>query len=156
MLRGGDEGLVAVAVAVVDIGFLLKGGVEPAVVDSEGDEFDVLARYAAGCDGRILLLKVVCKLWAVMTAIGFREDAKVAVLVLRELCIEGLQELPDIGCSGHCGGHGIRTVAEADSNGLVDIQHVGVGVPAIWIQRWSRSAVHKVAWPVLLEEPDHA
>lgn len=34
MLRGGNEGLVGVAVAVVDVGFVLQDRIEPAVVDA--------------------------------------------------------------------------------------------------------------------------
>ena len=43
MLRGGDEGRVGVVVAEVYVGFVLNYWVIPAVVDSEGDEGDVLA-----------------------------------------------------------------------------------------------------------------
>ena len=61
MLRGGDEGLVGIIVAEVYVGFVLEDWVIPAVVDSEGDEGDVLAGYGSLCYCCVLGLEVGCK-----------------------------------------------------------------------------------------------
>ena len=43
MLGLGDELLVRVVVAVVDVGFVLNRRVVPAIVDAKGDKVDLLA-----------------------------------------------------------------------------------------------------------------
>ena len=42
------------------------------------------------------------------------------------------------------------------TNGLVDVEHVGVFIPAVGVQRWFGVTVDEVAWAILLEEADHA
>lgn len=95
--------------------------VDPAVVDTEGDEVDLLALDLARVDGGILLLKVECELWAVVASVRLGKDAKVPSFVLWELGIEGLQELPDSGSRGNGGGGIITAIAEAGADWLVNI-----------------------------------
>ena len=99
-LRRVDEGPVGIAEAVVDVGFVLQDGVEPAVVDAEGDERDFVPAGGARGDGGVLGFEVGGEFGAVVAAVGFGEDAEVAVFVLGELCVEGLEELPDEGGGG--------------------------------------------------------
>ncbi len=68
MLSSCDDGLVSVVVAEVDIGFLLKCGIEVTVVDAQSNEFDVLAFDRALGNGSVLGLKIRCELRAVMSA----------------------------------------------------------------------------------------
>ena len=86
-----DQGFVAVIVAVVYVGLFLERGVKPAVIDAEGDELNILTSDAAGRYSGILFLEVVCEFRAVVAAVGFREDSKVAVFVLGKLRVECLQ-----------------------------------------------------------------
>ena len=90
VLGGCDDGFVGVVVGEVYIGFVLKGWVEPAVVDTECNQVDLLAGYGAFRDGGILRLEVIGKLRAIVSTIGFCEDSKIAVLILRERRIECL------------------------------------------------------------------
>ena len=90
MLGGCDDRFVGIVVGEVYIGLILKGWVVPAVVDAECNQVDFLAGYGAFRDGGILRLEVIGKLRAIMSSIGFCEDSKVAVLILRELRIESL------------------------------------------------------------------
>lgn len=90
MLRGGDQRVVGVAVAVVDVCFVLEDGVEPAVVDAQRDQVNVLALDFACSDGSVLLFEIVRKLWAIVTTVRLCEYSKFPVLVLGELRIEGL------------------------------------------------------------------
>ena len=122
VLVSGDEGLVGIVKSKVNISFLLEGSVEPAVVDAQSDELDVLAFDAAGGDGGVLLVDVVGEFGAVVAAVGLGEDAEVAVLVLGELGVEGLEKGPDVGSGGDGGGDGVVAVGEADTDGLVDVQ----------------------------------
>ena len=133
VLGGGDHGFVGIAVGEVDVGFLLEGGVEPAVVDSQGDELDVLTLDFAGRDRCVLAFEVIGEFGAIMPAVAFGEDSEVAVLVLRELRVEGLEQRPDVwgGCYG--GGDFIVAIGETSPDWLVDIEHVcelveGIGV----------------------------
>lgn len=78
----------------------MECGIEPAVVDAESDELHVVPGDGASGNGGVLLLKVVGKFGAIMPTVGFGEHAKVSVLVLWELRIEGLDQFPDVGsCS---------------------------------------------------------
>lgn len=86
----GDEGVVAVVEAEVDVGLFLERGVEPAVVDAESDEVDVLACDALCVDGGVLFFEVVGEFRPVVAAVRFGEDSEVAVFVLWELGVEGL------------------------------------------------------------------
>jgi hypothetical protein len=70
-----------------------------------------------------------------MSTIRFGEDAKVAVLILWELCKEGLEQFPDVRSSGNSGGHRIGAVRESCPNWLIDIEHIRVLIKAVWIQR---------------------
>ena len=110
MLRGGDEGFVGVGVREVDIGLLLQGRVEPTVVDAQSDELDLLAFDGAGGDFGVLGFEVVGELGAVVTAVGFGEDAEVAVFILGELGVESLDEGPDVGSGSDCGSNLIVAV----------------------------------------------
>lgn len=79
----------------------LECGIEPAVVNAESDELHILAFNGASGNGGVLLLKVFGELWAIMPTIGFGEHAKVSVLVLWELRIEGLDQFPHVGSCSH-------------------------------------------------------
>ena len=85
-----DDGLVGVVVREIDIGLLLNGSIVPAVIDTQGYEIDVVTLHAAGLYGRILRFEIASELRPIMPSIGFREDSKVARLILWELCVEGL------------------------------------------------------------------
>ena len=63
-LGGGDEGFVGVVEGEVDVFGFLEGGVEPAVVDAESDELDLLAFDFAGGDGGVLGFDVAGELSA--------------------------------------------------------------------------------------------
>lgn len=96
--------MVAVIEAEVDVSFFLERGVEPAVVDSESDELDILACDAVRGDGGVLLFEIVGEFRPIVAAVRFCKDSEVAVFVLRELGVEGLQQLPYVGGCGHGGG----------------------------------------------------
>ena len=113
-LRRVDEGAVGVAEAVVDVGFVLEDRVEPAVVDAEGDERDLVPARRSRCDGCILGFEVGGEFGAVVAAVGFGEDAEVAVFVLRELGVEGLEERPDEGGGGDGRGGVVVAVGETE------------------------------------------
>lgn len=153
-LGGADELVVRVVVAEVDVGFLLNCGIEPAIVHAEGDQVDVFACSGSGLDGGILLLDVVGEFGAIVSTvrlvyISFRrsnqlgpeeekthlgEDGKIAAFVLWELRVECLQQFPDVRRGGHCAGDIVLAVGEANANGLVNVQHVCVIVPAVLVQ----------------------
>ena len=84
-----------------------------------------------------------------MSSIGFREDTEVATLVLRELCIEGLQQGPDIRGSSDGACDIVRSVGESSPYWLIDVKHIGVGVEAVWVERGSRCPIDKMARAVL-------
>lgn len=63
-----------------------------------------------------------------LTSVRLCEETKVAVLVLGKGGVECLHELPDAGSSGQSRCHVVSTVAEADADGLVDVEHVGYGL----------------------------
>ena len=155
MLGCGDDGLVGIVVGEVDISLLLNGGVVPAVVDAQGYESDVVTLDGAGLDCCILRFKIASKLRPIMSSIGFGEDSEVATLVLGELCVEGLQQCPDVRGSSDCARDGVRSIREASSNGLVNVKHVGVGVEAVWIEGRSGCAIDEVARTILLEKANH-
>ncbi len=115
-LGGGDEWFVGVVEGVADVLGLLQGGVEPAVVDANGNELDGLTFDGAGGNGGVLLFQVVGKFGAIMTAIGFGEDAEVAVFVLRELGVEGLEVGPDVRVCGDGGGDRVVAVGESGAD----------------------------------------
>ena len=148
-------GFVRVVVGEVDVSRFLQFCVEPTVVDAKADEFDLLAMDGAGGDGGVLLLNVVGELGTVVSTVGFGEDAEVAVLVLGELGVEGLEECPDVRGGGNSGVHLAIAVGEASPDGLVDVEHVGDAVPRVGVERGGGVAVDEVARPVLHEEPDH-
>jgi hypothetical protein len=83
------------------------------------------------------------------------EDTEIAVLVLRELSIESLQQFPDIRRSGLGAGGIVGAVGEAHTNGLVNVKNVGVFVEAVLVQRRRLRSVDEVAGAVLLEQADH-
>lgn len=101
VLRRGDELLVRVVVCEVRVGLVLADGVDPAVVDAQGDEADLLACDLGAGDGCVLALEVGCEFWSVVAAVGLGEESEVPVLVLGEGGVEGLHELPDEGGGGH-------------------------------------------------------
>ena len=115
MLGRRDERLIAVVVRVVNVGKLLDLGVEPSVVDTEGDEVDLLAIDATGIDFCILLLEIVRELWPVMTSVRLGEDTKVSILVLGKLRIESLDQCPDVRRGGDRRCDRVGAVAEADA-----------------------------------------
>lgn len=115
MLGRRDERLIAVVVRVVNVGKLLDLGVEPSVVDTEGDEVDLLAIDATGIDFCILLLEIVRELWPVMTSVRLCEDTKVSILVLGKLRIESLDQCPDVRRSGDRRCDRVGAIAEADA-----------------------------------------
>ena len=133
VLRGRDEGFVRVGVREVDVGFFLQGRVEPAVVDPQSDQLDLFALDGARGDLGVLGFEVVGELGAVVAAVGFGEDAEVAVLVLGELGVEGLDEGPDVGSGSDGGSDLIVAVGETGADRLVDIQHVGELVEGIGV-----------------------
>lgn len=57
-------------------------------------EINIVANDATCGDGGVLLQEVVGKFGTIMTSVRLRENTKVAVLILGELGIEGLQQLP--------------------------------------------------------------
>ena len=112
----------------------MDGRVEPAVVDAQRHEVDLLACHRAGVDGAVLLLDVVREFGPIVATVGFGEDAEIAVFVPWELRVECLQQLPDVRCGGDGRCYRVSAVGEADTNGLVDVQHVCVLVEAVWIE----------------------
>ena len=150
VLGRGDDGLVRVVVGEVDVGLLLDGGVVPAVVDAQGDEVDVVALDAPGFDGRVLGLEVGGELTPVVTAIALGEEPEGSVLVLGELCVEGLQQCPDVGGGGDGARDGVGSVGEPRADGLINVQHISVGVEAERIKRWRGSSIDEMAGSILL------
>ena len=88
----------------------LQCGIEPTVVYTESDQLHVLSLHRASGNGCILLLKVVGEFRAIMSAVGFGEDTKVSVLILWELRIEGLDQLPDVGSGSYSAVDGVGTI----------------------------------------------
>ncbi len=88
--------------------------------------------------------------------IGFRENTEVPVLVLRELRVEGLQQSPDIWGSGHSTSDLVVAIGESSADGLINIEHIGIAIPAVRIQGWRASPVYKMARTILLEKTNHA
>ncbi len=64
-----DELVPSVVEAEVEIRLVADDGVGPSIVDTKSNEIDLLALDGAFGDGRILLLEIVCKFWAVVTSI---------------------------------------------------------------------------------------
>ena len=97
------------------------------------------------------------KLGAVMPTVGLGEQTEVVVLVSGELCVECLQKLPDERRSGDRRGRAVGTEAEASTDGLVNVEHVGEIIKTVRVQHGSRSGdVVEGTWTILLEEADHA
>ena len=69
----------------------IVGACLPAVVDTQGYKIDIFTLHTAGLDGRVLPFKVASELRPIMPSVGFGEYPEVAILVLGELCVEGLQ-----------------------------------------------------------------
>lgn len=90
MLGGSDDGLIGIVVGEIHVCLLLDGGIVPAIIDTQRYQIDVVTLHAAGLDGRVLRFEIAGKLGPVMSSIGFRENSKVATLVLGKLCVEGL------------------------------------------------------------------
>lgn len=90
-----------------------------------------------------------------MSSVALREDAEVPIFVLGKLCVEGLQQRPNIRSSGDGAGDLIIAIGETSTNRLINIQHVGVAVEAVRVKRRRASAINEMAWTVLLEEADH-
>ena len=99
--------------------------------------------------GEIISEMYVRKLRTIVSSIGFREDTEVATLVLRELCVEGLQQGPDIRGSSDGACDIVRSVGESSSYWLIDVKHIGVGVEAVWVERGSRCPIDKMTRAVL-------
>lgn len=115
--------LVGVVIAEVNVGFLLDCRIDPAVVDAESDNVDVLAGHGSGVDGGVLLLNVRGKFRAVVATVGLTsisfyfhflideinehdaaylgKDGKITAFVFWELRVERLQQFPDVRRSGH-------------------------------------------------------
>lgn len=81
----------------------------------------------------------------VVTTVALSEETKITVLVLWELSVESLQQLPDVGGCGDSRCDRVGTVAETDADWLINIQHVGIVVPAVWVQRWGGGAIFEAA-----------
>ena len=58
-------------------------------------------------------------------------------------------------CGLLAGGYTVCSVAETNTDRLIDIKHVGVIVPWIWIKGWLRSTIFKVTRSILLEQTNH-
>jgi hypothetical protein len=58
VLRFADDWSVRIVVAEIDVGLVLNDGIIPAIVDSKGDEVDLLPGYRTAFDGGILRLEV--------------------------------------------------------------------------------------------------
>ena len=129
MLRGGENLVVGVVVGKVYVRTHDNGCIKVAIVDAESDERNFQARGCASCNGSVLLLKVVGKLWTVVSTVALSEETKVAILILWELSVEELQKLVYVGGSCHRAGHRVCTIAEASTDGLIDVEHVGIRVP---------------------------
>jgi hypothetical protein len=78
--------------------------------------------------------QVECKLRTVMSPIRLGEQTEIAVLILGKLCVECLQKLPYERCSGDRRVRVIRAEAEASTNGLVYVEHVGVVIPTMRVR----------------------
>lgn len=63
MLKRRYDGLISIVEAEIYAGLLLDDRIEPAIVDSNGDQRDLLADHRAGCNGCILRSEVRCKFW---------------------------------------------------------------------------------------------
>ena len=74
MLGSSDDGLVGIVVGEIDVCLLLDGGIEPAVVDAQGYQIDIVTLHAAGFDGRVLRLKVTGKFRTVVPTVRFGKD----------------------------------------------------------------------------------
>ncbi len=121
--------------------------------DSLKDGSEKLEEY----NGRGPNPQVERKLGAVVSAVGLGEQTKIVVLVGGELCVECLQKLPDERRSGDRGGRTVGAEAEAGTDGLVNVEHVGETIPTVRVQHGSRSGdAVEGAWAILLEEANHA
>ena len=85
----------------------------------------------------------------------FSEETKLAAFVFGELSIESLEEGPHVGCCSYRAGYGICSIGEANANWLINVDHVRIAIETVWIQRRSGRSIIKLAWPILLEQPDH-
>ena len=66
-----------------------------------------------------------------MATIGLSEDSEIPVLILRELSVERLYQLPHVRSSGDSGCDWVRSVGKSNSDGLVHVQHICVFIEAI-------------------------
>ena len=69
VLALGDDFVVSVVHAEVEICLVADDGISPAVVDTKSHKIDLFALHGALVNGGILLLKIVCELWAIVTSI---------------------------------------------------------------------------------------
>lgn len=68
-LRVVDELLVRVVVTEIDVCLFLDCRVDPAVVDTEGNQVDVFTRDRSGLDGGVLVLDVRGEFGAIVPTI---------------------------------------------------------------------------------------
>ena len=90
-----------------------------------------------------------------MTTVRFSKDAEVTTFVLRKLSVEGLQQSPNVWCCSNSTINVVGAIREANTDRLVDVQHVRIAVEAVGIDRWGRGSVIELAWAILLEEAYH-
>ena len=95
------------------------------------------------------------KLRATVAAKYLSKETKVSALVLGKLGVERLEKLPHVRGRTLSTRDGIVAVGKADVDGLVDIEHVDIVVPAVLVQGRSLLSVNEVARAVLLEQSDH-
>ncbi len=81
--------------------------------------------------------QVECKLGAVVPTVRLGEQTEIAVLIGGELCVECLHKLPHEWCSCDRRICIVGAEAEAGTNGLVDVEHVGEIIPTIRVQHGS-------------------
>ena len=82
ILALGDDLVVGIVQAVVEVGLVADDRIGPPIVDTESNEIDLLALDAAAINGGILLLEIVCKFWAVVASIRLRR-----ISLYRDQCL---------------------------------------------------------------------
>ena len=78
--------------------------------------------------------QVECKFGTIVPTVRLCEQTKIAVLVRGELCVECLQKLPHEWRRGLSRSCVVGAVAEAGTDGLVHVEHVGEIIPTMRVQ----------------------
>ena len=101
--------------------------------------------------------QVVHKDRDILSTVGLGEQAEIAVVVVGERMVEGLEEAPYVRL-GRLGRVYVKIASTvADVKGLVEVKHVGDIVPTVLVRREAtRGLVFEEARTILLEKTEHA